>query len=466
MAGARSAPSALAGRAPRPHPERMHADLERTLSGRDVTLLVIGNVIGSGIFIVPATVLAQVGGDVGTALVVWVIGGVLSLLGALTYGELGAMRPQAGGLYVFMRDAFGPFVAFLFGWTLFFAIGGGAIATLGTAFVGYFEEFVPLSTASGRVVAGVMLVTITVLNIWGTRESANVNNWTTGFKLIALFVIALALIFAGDALSSHQVSLLPAHLGISAVPAMGVALVGVLWAFEGWQWVTFTVGETLDPGRTFPRAITLGTAVIALVYCLAAVGYVAALGPERAASSESIASAAVQAVFGRAAGKVVAAAILVSIFSAGVATMLTASRVVFAMARDGLFFRRLAEVHPKLGTPALAIAALGLWSLLLASTGTFEQLLTYVVFTGWIFYGLGAAAIFVFRVREKDAPRPFSVPGYPVTPLLFVLASAAIVANTLVTQPVQGLLGLLAVFTGAPAFVIWRYRARRTPEGE
>ncbi len=426
----------------------MKRELVRTLSFRDVALLVVGNVIGSGIFIVPASVL-----------------GILSLLGALTYGELGAMKPEAGGLYVFVRDAFGPFVAFLFGWTLFFAIGAGSLATLGAAFAGYLNQFVPVSTVAGRMIAVAMVVVVAAINIRGTRQSTSVNNWTTAFKFGALVLIGVALLIAGDGVGDQGGSYVPRDLGIASIPAIGLALIGVLWAFEGWQWVTFTAGETLDPGRAFPRGIAIGTIAVIAVYSLANIGYVAALGPERAMATPSIASTAVETVFGGTAGRLVAAAILVSIFSAANATVLTASRVVFAMSRDGLFFRRLGEVHPILGTPALSIAAFAGWAMLLAATGTFEQLLTYVVFTGWIFYGVGAAAIFVFRRREPEAERPFRVPGYPVTPLLFVLAAAAIVANTLVGQPVEAGIGIAVVVAGAPAYLFWKAEAEAKAKG-
>jgi len=437
----------------------MSQDLERTLTFRDVALLVVANVIGSGIFIVPATVLSQAGGDVGTAQLVWLIGGVLSLLGALTYGELGAMRPEAGGLYVFARDAFGPLTAFLFGWTLFFAIGAGALATLGAAFAGYLSEFIPLSTVMSRLVAITMVAAVAAINIRGTRQSTSVNNWTTGFKFTALVVIGAALFVGGHGIGDQGGSYLPHNLGTGTLPAIGLALIGVLWAFEGWQWVTFTAGETIDPGRTFPKAIAVGTIAIIAVYSLANLGYVAALGPARAMETSSIAATAVQSVFGGTAGRLVAGAILVSIFSAANATVLTASRVVFAMARDGLFIRALARVHPTLRTPALSIAAFSVWAAVLAASGTFEQLLTYVVFTGWIFYGLGAAAVFVFRRREPDAVRPFRVPGYPITPMLFVLSAAAIVANTLYHQPREAGIGIAVVLIGAPAYLFWR-RAR------
>lgn len=431
--------------------------LERTLTFRDLVFIVIGGVIGSGIFIVPATVLRQVGGSVGIALGVWLGAGVLSLLGALTYGELSALKPEAGGIYVYLRDAFGPFVGFLYGWTLFFVITSGTVATLSVAFTAYLAELVPISPLVGRLAAIAMIVATMLINLVGTRESASVTNWATSFKLGALVLMSVLLLVAGDAASSALPAADAAPLGgVALLSAIGLATIGVLWAYEGWQYATFSAGEIRNAQHAFPRGIALGTIVLILVYCLANVSYVAALGPEGVMASPGVAASAVSATFGSGAGRLIAFAILVSIFSAAHATVLTCSRVFYAMARDGVFFRRLAEIHPKTGTPAYAIVASCGWAMLLAFTGTFEQLLTYVVFTGWIFYALGAASIFVYRRREPGAARPFRVPGYPWTPVLFVLASIAIVGNALVTTPVQAMIGLGVVFLGAPAYLLWK----------
>lgn len=440
----------------------MKNSLERTLGLRDISVLVVGVVIGSGIFIVPATVLRQIDGHVGIALLVWLIAGVLSLLGALTYGELGAMRPEAGGLYVFLRDAFGPFPAFLFGWTLFLVIGSGSTAALAVAFSGYLSQIVPLTPAFAKVTAVLMIVVVMVINVRGTRGSVSVQNWSTGVKVIALLGMSLALLVAGSELTGAP-EREPVRVSVSLLSAMGAAMIGVLWAYEGWQWVTFSVGEAKDPQRTFPRGMAAGTTALILLYCLANVGYIAALGPERAAESNSIAASAVGAVFGPTAGKLIALAILISIFSAANATLLTGPRVFFAMARDRLFFDALGRVHPRFGTPAPAVMAGAVWAMLLAATGTFEQLLTYVVFTGWLFYALAAASIFVFRSREPDAPRPFRVPAYPLTPLLFVGAASAIVLNALFTQTGRAAIGLAVVATGVPVYFIWRRSAQREP---
>lgn len=233
----------------------------------------------------------------------------------------------------------------------------------------------------------------------------------------------------------------------------------MLWAYEGWQYVTFSAGEARDPQREFPRAISMATAALVAIYLVANIGYVAALGPEGVAGSERVAAQSVAWVLGTAAGNAVGALILISILSAANGLFLTTPRMFFAMARDGVFFRRLADVHPRFETPAFAIGAIAVWSIVLALTGTFQQLLTYVVFTGWGFYALGGVAVFALRRRAPNMPRPFRVPGYPVTPILFVLAAVALVLNTMITQPSRAAVGLGAVLLGAPVYYLWRRRS-------
>ena len=438
----------------------MQQNLARTLTKQDLVLLLVGTVIGSGIFLVPGGVVQQSGGHVGLALTVWLLGGVLSLLGALTYGELGAMNPAAGGIYVYIRDAFGRLPAFLYGWTLFFVISSGSLATLAVAFSRYLDQLVDLSPLVARLVSVAVIVIITIINVVGTRRSANVQNWTTGVKVAAIVVMSLALIALGDRLGSIGGQAWP-EIGTTAlISGVGTAMIGVLWAYEGWQYVTFAAGETVDPERNFPRAMVIGTAALIALYLLPNVAYIAALGPEGVARSERVASEAVTALMGPTAGSLIAAAILVSIFSAANGLTLTAPRVYFAMAKDGVFFRRLADVHPRFGTPAFAIVVSSAWAILLAATGTFEQLLTYVVFAGWIFYALGAASIFVYRRTRAAASRPFTVPFYPFTPLLFIAAAAAIVLNTFVAQPRRAVIGLAVVLVGGPVYGVWRRPSR------
>ena len=437
--------------------------LRRTLGFTDLTLIAVGTVIGSGIFLVPGVVLRETGAKTGLAMLVWVAAGILSYLGALTYAEMGAMKPDAGGLYTYIRDTFGSLPAFLYGWTSFFVIASGSIATLAVAFSGYFSQILPVGGIGARLISIAVIAVIAVVNVRGTRNSATVQNWTTGAKLTGLIALSVGLILLGHASSASWTgeAVWPASFSSSLLSGVGVAMIAVLWAYEGWQYVTFSAGETRDPQRTFPRAIIIATAALVALYVLANFGYVAALGPNAAAATDQVAADAARVVFGPTAARLVGILILVSIFSAANGIMLTAPRMYFSMARDGVFFKRLAIVSPRFGTPAFAIVAIAVWSALLAITGTFEQLLTYVVFTGWIFYALGALSIFVYRKRSPDAVRPFRVPGYPVTPALFVIAAGALVLNTMITQPGRAAAGLAVVLLGTPAFFAWRSRSAR-----
>lgn len=439
-------------------------ELKRTLTARDLTLLVVGTVIGSGIFVSPGSVLREVGNGIGPALLVWLVGGVLSLLGALTYGEMSAMRPQAGGLYVYIRDCFGRFPAFMFGWTLFFVISSGTNATLAVAFSNYLGAIVPLGPVQGKAVSVAVLIVLMAINLRGTRGSADLQNWTTAIKVLAILVMSALLLSLGNGFAHADNRVWPPLAGGSLATGFGAAMISVLWAYEGWQYATFSAGETVDPQRSFPRAFLVGMAILIFVYLLANVAYLAALGAAGVAGTNSVAADSMAALLGPTAATLITIPILISIFSAANSTLLTAPRVFYAMAQDGLFFRRLAEVHPRFGTPALAIVVSSVWAMLLAITGTFEQLLTYVVFIGWMFYGLAGACIFVYRRRVGDAERPYKTPGYPYTPILFIASAMAIVVNTIASQPVESAVGLAIVLIGAPAYLVWRARgSRATP---
>src|SRR5437773_11201877 len=434
--------------------------LERTLGLRDLILLIIGTVIGSGIFIVPGAVLRQTRGSVTLAMLVWLTGGVLSLLGALTYGELSAMNPKAGGLYVFIRDGFGSLPAFLYGWTLFFVISSGSVATLAVAFSHYLGKIIPLSPAIAKVAAIAMIAVVTVVNVFGTRESANLQDWTTAIKVIAILAMCAILLSLGQGFAVKATAG-SVSLGIkSLASAIGLAMIGVLWAYEGWQYVTFSAGETINAQRNFPRALLIGSAALIGIYLLANLAYLAALGPVKAAQTDSIAAAAITAVIGPAASKLVALGILISTFSPTNGINLTGPRVYYAMARDGVFFQQLSKVHPRFRTPAFAVLAGSGWAIVLAATGTFEQLSTYVVFTGWLFYALGVASIFFYRRKASDRELPYRVPGYPWTPLLFIVAAAALVINTIATQFGRAAIGLGMVLLGTPAYFVWRSRSK------
>jgi APA family basic amino acid/polyamine antiporter len=443
----------------------VNESLARTLRLGDLVFLGVGTIIGSGIFLVPGEVLRQSGGFITMAMLVWFAAGMLSLMGALTYGELGAMKPEAGGVYVYLRDAFGPATGFLYGWTLFFVVSSGSVAALAAAFTIYLGQLIPMAPWLARAVPLAMIATLVAVNARGTRQGADVQNWTTIVKVGAIVVASGLLLTLGSGYAGAGGQFWPARLSTSMLPSLGMAMVSALWAYEGWQYVSFCAGEAVDAQRVFPRGIVIGTGITVAVYLVANIAYVAALGPAATAASTSVAPDAVTLLFGPAAGKVIAAAILISIYGCANGIILGAPRVYFAMARDGLFFARLAAVHPRFGTPAAAVVACGAWSAVLALSGTFDQLLTYVVSISWLFYGLGGAAIFFYRRRMPDAHRPFRVPGYPWTSILFVLSACAIVVNAVFSQPTEAVAGLAVVLLGLPAYYLWTHRRKGPATG-
>jgi basic amino acid/polyamine antiporter, APA family len=443
-------------------------ELVRTLRLRDLLLLFIGSVIGSGIFRTPGPILRQVGGSVGLSLLVWVVGGVLSLLGALTYAELAAANPEAGGLYCYIRDGFGRLAAFLYGWCLFLVIASGSVAALARAFSEYLARVLPISPLEQTLAAVLMIGVVTVINVWGTRKSSDLQNWTTLIKMGIIVVLSVLLLVFG-----HHAREIPSAFGaiqhgLGLWSNFGLAMIAVLWAYEGWQFGTYSAGEVIDPQKAFPRAFLMGSLILVGLYLVAVVAYLFALGPVEMAMSDTIAATSVTAVLGSWAGKIVALAILISTFSAANSVILTAPRVFYAMAKDKLFFMKLAEVHPRFNTPAPAIIGLGVWSAVLVCAGefgTFKKLIEGVIFIGWIFYGLAAATIFPIRRASAGRPIPYRVPGYPWTPILFVLAAAAIVGNAVYlafrdpSQFMNLAVAILLFLIGLPAYFFWRKRA-------
>jgi APA family basic amino acid/polyamine antiporter len=441
--------------------------LVRTLRLRDLFLLFIGSVIGSGIFRTPGPILRQVGGSIGLSLLVWIVGGVLSLLGALTYAELAARNPEAGGLYCYIRDAFGRAPAFLYGWCLFLVIASGSVAALARVFSEYLAKVLPISPVVQTFVAVLVIAIVTVVNVWGTRKSSDLQNWTTLVKVGLIVILSAVLLSLGRHAADLPSAMSPAQHGPDLLSNFGLAMIAVLWAYEGWQFGTYSAGEVINPQRDFPRAFLLGSLVLMGLYLIAIIAYLIALGPAAMAASETIAATAVTSVLGPWAGKIVALTILISTFSAANSVILTAPRVFYAMANDNLFFKKLAEVHPRFKTPAAAIVGLGVWSAVLVCAGelgTFKKLIEGVIFIGWIFYGLGGAAIFPIRRASSGLPAPYRVPGYPWTPLLFVLAAAVIVGNAIYlafrdpSQFTNLAAAVILFLLGLPAYFFWRKR--------
>jgi len=379
----------------------------------------------------------------------------MSLVGALTYGELAAMKPEAGGLYVYIRDCFGRLPAFLYGWTLFLVIASGGIATLAVAFSAYLGQIIPLGAVAVKAAAVGMIAVITVVNIYGTRESSDLQNWTTYVKVALILAMSAVLLAMGRGFHGSQSILWPAHVNGPMISNFGLAMIAAMWSYEGWQFASFSAGEAAHPQRDFPRAFFYGTLALTIIYVLAALSYVAALGPEAAGRSDTIAAAAMAVIVGPMAAKFVALLIMISTFSAANSIQLTSPRVYYAMAREGLFFPGFGTLSSRFRAPVLAIVIQGLWAACLTLLGTFQELFTYVIFTAWIFYGLAVAAVIVMRIRRPDLPRPFLAPGYPWLPVLFVLAAFGITLSAVISSPLHALYGIGLILSGLPIYVLF-----------
>jgi basic amino acid/polyamine antiporter, APA family len=429
-------------------------ELLRALGLFDTVMLVVGTVIGSGVFLVPADIARAVHGA-GPMLAVWVIGGLFTLLGAMSLAELGAAIPHAGGIYTFIARAFGPMAGFLCGWMLFTVGTSGSIATLAAALPIYAGAFVPLTPAAAKGLGLGAIAFFTAVNLFGVRHGALAQNLLTALKVGGLLAMVAA-VFMLPSSPPPPGGSVPGPVGLAA---FGTALVAVLWAYEGWHDVSFAAGEMRRPQRDFPLGLIGGVAIIVTLYLAANLAYLHVLTPQEIASSERVALTAIRRVAGETGARLLTAAILCSILGAMNALVLAGPRAYYQMARDGLLFERFGRVHPRWRTPAEAILLQGIWSgMLVLFIGGFSQLFTYVIFGAWIFYGLAVAGVIALRRKEPELPRPFRVPGYPVVPALFALAAGLLVASTLVATPRESLIGLAFIALGIPLYALRRRR--------
>ncbi len=426
------------------------AELPRKLSVLDSVAIVVGTVIGSAVFIVPSSV-AQSLPSIPSFLGVWVFTGLLSFFGALAYAELGAMLPKTGGQYVFLRQAYGPLPAFLCGWAFFLVIQSGSIATLAAGFSIYLSYFVPVGPALSKVVAVSLILALTFVNILGVRQGAAVQKTFTVLKLTGIAILLVsALAVTRDAAPSAAA---PAPFAFSR---FGVAMIACLWAYEGWYCLSFVAGEVKNPQRNIPIALGLGAAAIMAIYVSANVAYLKVLTLSGIAETPRVAATVAERTLGAVGASFVSLTILLSIIGSTNGTILTAARVYFAQARDGLFFARVAEIHPRFETPASSLLFQGVWASILAASGSYEKLFSYVIFAAWIFYGMTVTGVLILRHKEPDRERPYRMWGYPVTPVLFAAVSFWFVGNTLVTTPGPSLVGLAIIATGIPVYFYWR----------
>ena len=440
-----------------PAPAERAQELPRALGYTGSTAIVIGTIIGSGIFLVPHDVAQQVG-SVNALVLVWLIGGMLSLAGALSLAELGAANPAAGGIYVYLRDAYGKLFAFLYGWALLVVINSGSLATLAVAFGIYSTTFVPLSLLQQKFVAITVIALLTLVNILGVRKAAAVQTLFTLAKLAGLATIMGAAFF-----SSHIARVQPTRpwpVPQTTASSFGVAMIGVLWAYEGWHMLSFAAGEVKNPSRVLPLSYLVGTLVVVAAYFGANLAYLRVLPLPALALHQRVATKTMEVLAGPRGATFVSALILSSIFGAINGTVLGGPRAYFAMARDGVLFPSVGRVHPRYATPAVALLIQGGWSILLASTGTYKQLYTYVIFTGWLFYAAATFAVVILRRKRPAMARPYRVWGYPVVPIAFSAAALTIVGNALVRRPAESGIGLALVLVGVPIFLLWKRNAK------
>ena len=444
--------------------DRTRIALPRVLNLWDVVMIVIGGVIGSGIFLSPSEIATAVPFPA-VMLAVWVVGGLLSLFGAVAFAELGAALPEAGGIYIYLREAYGPLISFLFGWTLFLVIDSGSIATLAVAFsFNMLPRFVEMSKLEKNLIAAAFVAFLGAVNYVGVRWGSRLQNLLTYIKTGAIGIIVTAVFFFAK-VKGHPVNFVqpaPASFDLGLLGAFGVGLVASLWAYKGWEAATYSAGEVKDPRRNLPLGILIGTMAVIVIYVIANLAYLYILPVDKIASSEGrVALDVMQVVSGPFGASLIAFLILFSILGAANQNMLCSPRVYFAMARDGLFFKKIAECHPRFLTPHVSIIAISAWSIFLTLTGTFKQLFTYVIFGEWIFFGLTVAAVIVLRRKRPDLDRPYRTWGYPVTPALFVLAALYVAFSSLLSAFRNAMFGLGIICLGIPAYLYWRHRDGR-----
>jgi APA family basic amino acid/polyamine antiporter len=427
-------------------------ELPRAIGSLGAIAIVVGTIIGSGIFLVPHDVALHVG-SVSTVILVWVVGGALALAGSLSLAELGAATPEAGGVYIYLRDAYGKLAAFLYGWAALLVIESGGIATLAVGFSIYGSTFFPLTPLERKLVASAVIAVLTLVNIAGVRRASAVQTFFTLAKLTGVIIIVGFALFARH-LTPVAVAPgnAPTHTTLSS---FGVALIGVLWAYHGWHHLSHVAGEVKNPSTVLPRSFLVGALIVIFVYLSANLAYlhVVSLPVMAQDSYQRVAARTMEILWGPRGAAFVSGLILCSMFGATNGNILGGARAYFAMARDRVMFSAVGRIHPRFETPHVALLIQGVWSIVLASIGTFEQLYTGVIFTGWIFYAAAALAVVILRRKRPQLARPYRV--YTVLPVAFAAAALIIIINALARNPRESGIGLGLVLLGIPVYLVW-----------
>jgi basic amino acid/polyamine antiporter, APA family len=456
--------------------------LVRGLSLLDSVLLLVSGIIGSSIFLTARDIAVPLPQPM-LFLLVWVIGGVISLFGCVAFAELGSMFPESGGQYVYLREAYGDLVAFLYGWMLFAVANGGSIAALSVAAAVYSGQVFPIISEQHVVLSiigititrahlfGLVLIALlTYVNVIGLRWGALLQNLSTWTKFIAMaaFVILGFALGKGDwsHFRSHGVGLTMGLHPTQLISLMGVAMIAVFWAYDGWVYITWVAGEVKEPRRNVPRAMVLGVIVVGAIYMAMNVTYLYALPLNEIAQHETIAHAAAAVLFSPRAAVWLSLMIAVSCFSAAATCTLSGARVYLAMAQDGVFFKRMAEIHPKWRTPAFSLIGQGVWAALLTVSGRYDQLYTYVIYGMVLSYTLTVIGMFLLRWRRPEIPRPYRCTGYPWLPAIYVLVGTAWTLNTIITRPTEAFWGTAIVLIGIPGYLYWKRSGRKPARAE
>ncbi len=462
---------------------------KRDLNLFDSSMIVIGSMIGSGIFIVSADIARTVGSP-GLLVLVWLITGIVTIIGALSYGELAGMMPHAGGMYVYLREAYSPLIAFLFGWTLFLVIQTGTVAAVAVAFSKFTGVLLPwageknilltvfgLKISAAQLLAIVIVAILTYVNLRGVHTGKLVQNFFTVTKiavLVGLILLGFAIganapaikanfanLWKGSWVQADGTILFGSLSGLMVFAAIGAAMVGSLFSSDAWYDITYAAGEVINPKKTIPLSLLIGTGSVSLLYCLANVAYILIL-PLRSiqfAPSDRVGTAAASVIFGGPAEVIMAVLIMISTFGCINGLILAGARVYYAMARDGLFFKKVGGLNKK-SVPGVALIIQGVWASLLCLTGTYSNLLDYVIFAVLIFFSLTVSGIFILRKKKPEAERPYKAFGYPVIPAAYVIICIAIAVDLLLFKPAYTWPGLVIVLLGIPVFFLWRAFAK------
>tara|TARA_B100000745_G_C20150763_1_gene394524 strand:- start:2087 stop:3364 length:1278 start_codon:yes stop_codon:yes gene_type:complete len=421
----------------------------------DATMINAGGIIGSGIFMVPATVALYTASS-SLFFMVWILGGIVSLFGALSVAELGAAMPKAGGQYVYLNEAYGPVWGYLYGWSAVAVINTASMAAVGVAFAEYLKFFYTISDLAVKEIAIFSIILLTIINIVDVKSGARFQNIFTFAKLGAILGVILLGLFLEGGSTQNFSPLFTDRPSLSLIGPLGLAMVAVLWTFDGWIFVTYVAGEVKNPERNIPLSLIFCMVIVVSVYIALNTVLVYVLGFDQMIGSELVMADAASKFIGGKGAAIVTIIILISLIGANNGFILTSARINYAMARDNRFFKQAAFIHPKFQSPANALIIQCIWACILTFSGTFNQLITYIIFASWIFYGMSAGAVIILRKKKPDMDRPYKTPFYPWIPIIFILFAIFLTVNTILEAPRDAAIGTGIILAGLPLYYYWK----------